>query len=366
MLDEHYFLDKNQKLAPKYSGPHLITKLKGNCNIELLLKNGKFAIVHVNRLKPYLSHVNDGQNFSKQGRDCENRSMQKVQHDTIFIDKPENLGQEEDEGGQDEATDPPEPPAQAGPSRDRHITRRVTKEQGLVYNKDEFRFQPQSTSDTVEALTRKVRKKLIQTKTLRKENFIIVEHVFQYEQVKTPIETTYSETGNPPEDIDKLPEYEPLLPPDREIKTEPPDPTSTPNRETSPEFSKQHIVFYPTPNKNVSFNPKVKKQEFHTPNLDPPRKTKKSDPGTSFAKEVFKSTAEALFPKTKAEYLSPDSRPIRGASKTFAEMFPDSPVVVKPEPAGSQPEATPATWKEEDLETRFSSESPDTDKREDT
>jgi hypothetical protein len=169
-----------------------------------------------------------------------------------------------------------------------------------------------------------------------------------------------------PEDIDDLPEYEPSIPLNREIKTEPPDPTYSPNRETSPERSTQHIVFYPTPNKNVSFNPKVTKQEFHTPNLDPPRRTKKPDPGPSFAKEVFKSTAEALFPKTKAEYLSPDSRPIRGAAKTFAEMFPDSPIVVKPEPAGSQPESTLVPKKEEGPEPWTAPGSPDTSKRDDT
>jgi hypothetical protein len=82
--------------------------------------------------------------------------------------------------------DPLEPPTQAGSLRDKYLTCWVAKEQGLVYNKDEFRFQPQSTSDAVEALARKVRKKLIQTKAVRKENFIIVEHVYRYEKVKTP------------------------------------------------------------------------------------------------------------------------------------------------------------------------------------
>ena len=69
LLDEHYFLGKNQKLAPKYSGPHLLTKLKGECNVELLLQNGKTCIVHVNRLKPYESFENSKENFSKLGRD---------------------------------------------------------------------------------------------------------------------------------------------------------------------------------------------------------------------------------------------------------------------------------------------------------
>jgi len=54
LLDEHSFLAKNQKLAPKWSGPHKILRLKGECNVELLLRhNNKKLITHVNRLKPY-------------------------------------------------------------------------------------------------------------------------------------------------------------------------------------------------------------------------------------------------------------------------------------------------------------------------
>jgi hypothetical protein len=54
LLDEHSFLAKNQKLAPKWSGPHKILRLKGDCNVEILLRhNNKKLITHVNRLKPY-------------------------------------------------------------------------------------------------------------------------------------------------------------------------------------------------------------------------------------------------------------------------------------------------------------------------
>ncbi len=54
LLDEHSFLAKNQKLAPKWSGPHKILRLKGNCNVELLLRhNNKKLITRMNRLKPY-------------------------------------------------------------------------------------------------------------------------------------------------------------------------------------------------------------------------------------------------------------------------------------------------------------------------
>jgi len=39
LMDEHSFLGKNQKLAPKWSGPHKILRLKGDCNVELQLKH---------------------------------------------------------------------------------------------------------------------------------------------------------------------------------------------------------------------------------------------------------------------------------------------------------------------------------------
>jgi len=41
-------------LAPKWSGPHHILRLKGEANPELLLKhNNKKLMVYVNHLKPY-------------------------------------------------------------------------------------------------------------------------------------------------------------------------------------------------------------------------------------------------------------------------------------------------------------------------
>jgi hypothetical protein len=53
LLDEYQFLGRNQKLAQKWSGPHVILRLIGNCNAELLMLNGKKIIVHLNRVKPF-------------------------------------------------------------------------------------------------------------------------------------------------------------------------------------------------------------------------------------------------------------------------------------------------------------------------
>jgi hypothetical protein len=54
-LDEHNFLHKNKKLAPQFSGPHIIEKLIGSTNAQIKLKNGKSTIIHLNRIKPFLS-----------------------------------------------------------------------------------------------------------------------------------------------------------------------------------------------------------------------------------------------------------------------------------------------------------------------
>jgi hypothetical protein len=59
LLDEHSFLGKNQKLAPKWTGPHKILSLKGDSNLEILLKhNNRKTVAHANRLSTRLRHQN--------------------------------------------------------------------------------------------------------------------------------------------------------------------------------------------------------------------------------------------------------------------------------------------------------------------
>jgi hypothetical protein len=53
LLEEYYFLGKNTKLSPKWSGPHVILSLKGTHNVELLIQSKKKVIVNVDRIKPY-------------------------------------------------------------------------------------------------------------------------------------------------------------------------------------------------------------------------------------------------------------------------------------------------------------------------
>ena len=58
LLDEQQFLHKNRKLAPKYDGPFTIHKLL-DTNAEIIGKNGRRYVVHLNRLKPYFSAQDD-------------------------------------------------------------------------------------------------------------------------------------------------------------------------------------------------------------------------------------------------------------------------------------------------------------------
>ncbi len=53
LLNEFNFLNKNRKLAPKYSGPFKIIHVKGPHNVELLLTNGRKIVVNVARVKRY-------------------------------------------------------------------------------------------------------------------------------------------------------------------------------------------------------------------------------------------------------------------------------------------------------------------------
>ena len=69
LLDEHSFLHKNAKLAPKWTGPHRVVRLKNDNNVELKLKNGRSLITHVNRLKPYKVPLPTGVEFKE--TDCE-------------------------------------------------------------------------------------------------------------------------------------------------------------------------------------------------------------------------------------------------------------------------------------------------------
>jgi hypothetical protein len=65
LVEDFNFLNKNCKLATKFSGPFCILRVKGLHNVELLLTNGRKIVVNVTRVKPHFSseHVSPGNNL---------------------------------------------------------------------------------------------------------------------------------------------------------------------------------------------------------------------------------------------------------------------------------------------------------------
>jgi hypothetical protein len=51
LLDDFNFLNKNRKLAPKFSGPFKILRVKSPHNVELLLANGRKDVINVARVE---------------------------------------------------------------------------------------------------------------------------------------------------------------------------------------------------------------------------------------------------------------------------------------------------------------------------
>jgi len=130
LLDEHSFLHKNQKLCPKFSGPHLVTKIMGPVNVELLLSTGRRVVVHVNRIKPFGDrHKHEGTNLSQNQGGVEVQTTDKTQTQT------------------------------------QRLTRSRTKELGLEFDKNKFEF---SSPTDVQAIgtrrkTSKKRRKIFQS-----------------------------------------------------------------------------------------------------------------------------------------------------------------------------------------------------------
>ena len=48
-------INVNRKLFPKYTGPFTITQLINDTNVEILANNSRKFIIHVDRIKPFLS-----------------------------------------------------------------------------------------------------------------------------------------------------------------------------------------------------------------------------------------------------------------------------------------------------------------------
>jgi len=95
LLNEFNTLHKNRKLAPKYSGPHIVSKLIHDTNVELKLQNGRKTIVHINRIKPYSQNLSMPINNNVHDENDETQHFNPLEmfhHETshnIQVDPPE-------------------------------------------------------------------------------------------------------------------------------------------------------------------------------------------------------------------------------------------------------------------------------------
>ena len=337
LLDEHYFLGKNQKLAPKYSGPHLLTKLKGECNVELLLQNGKTCIVHVNRLKPYESFENSRKKFSKLGRD--NDEIERSLAENSDTSDTEDLDLEQQTTLQQPQT-PPETQDIQQQGENARLTRRQAQLQGRVYNKETQQFEIPSSSETIETLRRKSKKKIVHRRIRETEDYILVEDVYYQVTPSTVIKTerkgslpdlpSDSDFEDSEENKRKMKQgvltqdkYE-FKPPKRSIispakLTLPPIPT-LPKEETPPPPPEQIT-------KKVDFKPEALVFDF--PN-DRYKKPKGSNKPLEFARQVLKGTAEMILPPNPSQTpRTYDDRPIKSA-KTYEELMAEFPTGTQP------------------------------------
>ncbi len=212
LLDEHYYLNRNQKISPKFTGPHLIIQLKVETNIELLLNNGKTTIVHVNRIKPYVCRENLPQNILKQGKGSGKDKMQNDEADSDkddIIDIPEQVPRTND-------TPTVRPTTRTEPI----LTRSQTRQRQLVYNSDSQTFEHPSPDEAIEALRLKTKKKILYRKIQDQQGFILVEGVYYQAQErdsklldKTTTQVMEEPTRTPHTQIKEEPVELPYTPP---------------------------------------------------------------------------------------------------------------------------------------------------------
>jgi hypothetical protein len=305
LLDEHYYLNRNQKIAPKFTGPHLVIQLKGETNVELLLNNGKTTIVHVNRIKPYISRENLPQHVLKPEKGSGNKKTQ--EDEDVFSDKDDiiDIPTEHVPEQVPRINDNNTPIRRPTTRTDPILTRSQTKQRQLVYNNDSHTFEHPSPDEAIEALRRKTKKKILHRKIQDQQGFILVEDVYyQVQDIDTrPIDKVTPQVTD-----------EPRRPPHIKIEEEEPTelqyttPPQTPYTNSPPvPYPDPPPVSYLDPPPAEDIKPKIRP-------TSPPPKTSKP----TFAKELLDSATKFLLPTSKRRSID---RPLKGTSKSYAQML---------------------------------------------
>ncbi len=265
LLDEHSFLNKNQKLCAKFSGPHIITRLKGPVDVELLLNNGRRVVVHVNRIKPFKDGIPPGEGVSSQNRG----------------------------GIVDDFEDTSERPTRAqerrGPDA-RRMTRSKTKELGLVFDSDTLKFSQPNALQAIGSRSKpKKRRKNFKPKTKQVMSHYILREVDSDEewnvtpnwgdQVKMEVESEVNDEDNDEEFMDVSEGEQPKEEkPDTEIKIEP--------LPIEPQSPTKAVTFYPIVQK-VNYDPDAELQRQL-------KSTKKADEYLRVARAAVEKVKEEL------------------------------------------------------------------------
>jgi len=162
LLNETSFLNKNAKLAPKFTGPHRILQFKSPVNVEILLAHSnRKLVVHVNRIKPYvLSHdqitvpltqnvTTNESTFRDLPIQFQNKGGMQEMQNIDNGDIPQQVFHNIPPPVQRQTSRVP-PPVQRQMSRqhatppivEKPLTRSATRAQNLVFNKQTMTYEP--------------------------------------------------------------------------------------------------------------------------------------------------------------------------------------------------------------------------------
>ena len=294
LLDEHSFLGKNTKLAPKFSGPHLVTRLIGGTNVELLLDNGKSTVIHVNRIKPFNtieerqipldSHNPTPTNiFQNRGGVMADNNTERIDSDeedenneTQDVDNNTSRSQNIDMETHDMVQE------QGGSTK--HFTRSVTKAKGMVYNKEQKQFLVSISQDSKEITAPKTKSRKRQQVQVKRIPYIELDDTWE-----TVYETDYENDQNS--------EIEESEGEDEVFYGDTPFP--------KPLADKRRVIFADTPHSKIIEKPTPPQYYFPNTRYDPIESADKKN----IFKATIDGTARVLFGGRDESFTDPEERP---------------------------------------------------------
>ena len=300
-----------------------------------------------------LSFENAREKFSKQGRDNDDSEKPLTDNSDTSDTEDLDLGQETTLQHNQAPPEILEMPNIQQQGENARLTRRQAQLQGRMYNKETQQFEIPSSSETIEALRRKSKKKIVHRRIKETEDYILVEDVYYQVIPSKPIKQKREESlPDLPSDSDfeeseenkrklkqgvlKQEEYEfkppitrPIISPAKlnlppipflpkvESSSPPPPPPPPPSKSNISEQTAKKVDFQPDALVFDFPNERYKKPKSSTKPLD-------------FARQVLKGTADMILPpnppRTSRTY---DDRPVKSA-KNYDELMTEFPTGTRP------------------------------------